>query len=128
MPRTHSDNETRLLAYLAAGIRSSEEIQKRLGLSQATVSRLVTALKDEIVVIGRARSRRYTLRRDVRGLGGDFPVFSIDPEGNAISLGGLAAIGHGAYTLLRLAVARKVTPDATHIRRLALHLQMDNGQ
>jgi DNA-binding CsgD family transcriptional regulator len=97
MPRAHSDNETRLLAYLAAGIRSSEEIQKRLGLSQATVSRLITALKDEIVVIGRARSRRYTLRRDVRGLGGDFPVFSIDPEGNATSLGILAAIGQDAY-------------------------------
>jgi len=37
MPRAHNnDNQARLLAYLAAGIRSSEEIQKRLGLSQPT--------------------------------------------------------------------------------------------
>jgi len=97
MPRAHNDNEARLLSYLAAGIRTSEEIQKRLGLSQPTVSRLITGLGDEVVVIGRARARRYTLRRDVRGLGGDFPVFRIDPEGNASSLGGLAAVGHDEY-------------------------------
>ena len=97
MPRAHNDNEARLLAYLSAGIRTSEDIQKRFGLSQSTVSRLLTGLRDEVVVIGRARSRRYTVRRDVRGLGGDFPVFSIDPEGNALSLGVLAAVGHDEY-------------------------------
>jgi len=97
MPRAHNDNEARLLAYLAAGIRSSEEIQKRLGLSQPKVSRLITGLRDKVVAIGRARSRRYTLRRDVRGLGGDFPVFSIDPDGNASSLGVLRAVGHDEY-------------------------------
>jgi hypothetical protein len=97
MSRARNDNEARLLAYLAAGIRTSEDIQKRLALSQPTVSRLLTGLRDEVLVIGRARSRRYTLRRDVRGLGGDFPVFSIDPEGNASTLGGLAAVGHDEY-------------------------------
>jgi len=45
------------------------------------------------VVIGKARSRRYTLRRDVRGLGGDSPVFRVDPDGNASTLGVLSAVG-----------------------------------
>jgi len=97
MPRVHNDNEARLLAYLSAGIRTSEEIQKRLGLSQPTVSRLITGLGNQVVAIGRARSRRYTLRRDVRGAGGDFPVFSIGPDGNASSLGVLVAVGHDEY-------------------------------
>lgn len=97
MTRTQNDNQTRLLAYLAAGIRSSEEIQKRLDLSQPTVSRLIASLREQIVVIGKARARRYTLRRDVRGLGGDFPVFRIDREGDASSYGVLSAIGHDEY-------------------------------
>jgi DNA-binding CsgD family transcriptional regulator len=97
MPRAHNDNAARLLAYLSAGIRTSEEIQKRLGLSQPTVSRLISGLGDKVVAIGRARSRRYTLRRDVRGAGGEFPVFSIGPDGNASPLGVLTAVGHDEY-------------------------------
>ena len=97
MTRAQNDNQTRLLAYLAAGVRTSEDIQKRLGLSQPTVSRLIASLSEKIVVIGKARARRYTLRRDVRGLGGDFPVFRIDRDGNASSDGVLSAIGHDEY-------------------------------
>ena len=87
----------RLLAYLATGIRTYDDIQKRLGLSQPTVSRLIASLSEEIVVIGKARARRYTSRRDVRGLGGDFPVFRINRDGNASSDGVLSAIGHDEY-------------------------------
>jgi DNA-binding CsgD family transcriptional regulator len=97
MSRAHNDNEARLLAYLAAGVRTSEDIQKRLGLSQPTVSRLISGLGDQILVIGKARLRRYALRRDARGLGGDFPVFRIDPDGNASSLGVLSAVGPDEY-------------------------------
>jgi len=97
MTRTQTDNEARLLAYLAAGVRTSEDIQKRLNLSQASVSRLISGLRDRVVIIGNARARRYTLRRDLRGLGGDFPVFRIDEEGNASSIGVLSTIGHNEY-------------------------------
>lgn len=97
MARTQIDNEARLLAYLAAGVRTSEDIQKRLNLSQSTVSRLISNLRDKVVVIGKARARCYTLRRDLRGLGGDFPVFRIDEDGNACLIGVLSAIGHDEY-------------------------------
>lgn len=97
MPPTQADNEARLLAYLATGVRTSEDIQKRLNLSQPTVSRLISGLRDRIVIIGNARARRYTLRRDLRGLGGDFPVFRIDEDGNASSIGVLSTIGHDEY-------------------------------
>lgn len=97
MTRTQTDTEARLLAYLAAGVRTSEDIQKRLNLSQPSVSRLISALSEKVVVFGNARARRYTLRRDLRGLGGDFPVFRIDADGNASSIGTLSTIGHDEY-------------------------------
>ncbi|MBJ6799319.1 type II toxin-antitoxin system HipA family toxin YjjJ [Geomonas propionica] len=97
MSRTLSDNETRLLAYLATGVRTSEDIQERLKLSQPSVSRLISRVSDKIVIIGNARTRRYTLRRDLRGVGGDFPVFRVDQDGNASSIGVLSAIGHDEY-------------------------------
>ncbi|HBG07232.1 MAG TPA: type II toxin-antitoxin system HipA family toxinoxin YjjJ [Geobacter sp.] len=97
MTRAQFDKEARLLAYLATGVRTSEDIQKRLNLSQPTVSRLISSLGGKIVIIGKARSRRYTLRRDLRGLGGDFPVFGIDQDGNASSIGVLSAVGRDEY-------------------------------
>ncbi len=97
MSRSRGDNEARLLAYLAAGVRTSEDIQERLDLSQPSVSRLISRLSESVVVIGNARTRRYTLRRDLRGLGGDFPVFRVDQDGNAYSIGVLSTIGHDEY-------------------------------
>ena len=97
MSRTRSDHTDRLLLYLSSGVFSSEEIQKRLDLSQPTVSRLIASLGDRVVIIGQARSRRYTTRRDIRGLGGAFPVYRIDAEGNARRFGMLDAIARDQY-------------------------------
>ena len=97
MSRTSTDHADRLLLYLSSGVFSSAEIQKRLGLSQPTVSRLIAGLGERVVTIGQARSRRYTTRRDVRGLGGEFPIYRIDAEGNARSFGILDAIARDQY-------------------------------
>ncbi|GAW67973.1 transcriptional regulator [Geoanaerobacter pelophilus] len=97
MSRTRSDHTDRLLLYLSSGVFSSEEIQKRLELSQPTVSRLIASLGSRVVSIGQARSRRYTTRRDLRGLGGEFPVYRIDTEGNARRFGVLDAIARDQY-------------------------------
>ena len=91
------DTELRLLAYLATGIRTAAEIQHRFGLSQPTVSRLISRCGDRIVAMGRARNRRYSCRREVQGTPGDFPIFRVDAEGNASPVGTLAAIGSEGY-------------------------------
>ncbi|MBJ6751382.1 type II toxin-antitoxin system HipA family toxin YjjJ [Geomonas anaerohicana] len=97
MSRAQADNEARLLAYLATGVRTSEDIQERLNLSQPSVSRLISRVSEQVVIIGNARTRRYTIRRDLRGLGGEFPVFRVDEDGNASFIGALSAIGHDEY-------------------------------
>lgn len=91
------DNPDRLLSYLGTGVYSSPEIQQRFSLSQPTVSRLLAQLGNRIIAIGSARARRYTRIRDVRGLGGEFPIFKIDTEGNAHQIGTLYAVAQNHF-------------------------------
>ncbi len=91
------DNPDRLLSFLGTGVYSAPEIQQRFRLSQPTVSRLLAQLGDRITIIGKARARRYTKIRDVRGLGGEFPIFKIDTEGSAHLIGTLYAVAQDHF-------------------------------
>lgn len=97
MRTNKSDTAGQLLSFLATGIYSAVEIQHRFGYSQPTVSRLISQISGKILNIGKARSRRYTVLRDIRGLGGEFPVYKIDFDGNAHLLGTLFAVAHDEF-------------------------------
>lgn len=97
MRASNLDNSDRLLSFLGTGVYSAPEIQQRFRLSQPTVSRLLAQLGDRIAIIGNARARRYTKIRDVRGLGGKFPIFKIDAEGNAHLIGTLYAVAQDHF-------------------------------
>jgi hypothetical protein len=72
-------NERRLIAELAVlGQGSAPDLQQRLGISQATFSRLTGRLADRLIVTGKARARRYLARRTIEGLGDRVPVYAID--------------------------------------------------
>lgn len=85
-----------LLQSLLAGPLSSRELQDRLGVSQATVSRLLRAAGASIGVMGAGRSTRYGWRRDVPGLGDAVAIHRILPQGTAMLLGRLQVL-HGGY-------------------------------
>jgi hypothetical protein len=87
-----AQNEIRLRALLSTGAKSPQELQQRLGVSQPTLSRLVSRLSKEVLTLGRARATRYALPRLVRGTVGTFPVYRVDEEGNAHPLGHLQAL------------------------------------
>ncbi len=97
MRASNPENPDRLLSFLGTGVYSAPEIQQRFRLSQPTVSRLLAQLGDRIAIIGNARARRYTKIRDVRGLGGEFPLFKIDTEGNAHLIGTLYAVARDHF-------------------------------
>jgi len=97
MRTNNLDNSDRLLSFLGTGVYSAPEIQQRFRFSQPTVSRMIKLLGDKITVIGNARSRRYTKIRDVRNLGGQFPIFKIDTDGNAQLIGTLYAIAQDHF-------------------------------
>lgn len=91
------DYSDRLLSFLGTGVYSAPEIQQRFRCSQPTVSRMLAQLGNRITIIGNARARRYTKIRDIRGVGGEFPIFKIDTEGNAHLIGTLYAVAQDHF-------------------------------
>lgn len=82
-----------LLATLRrAGVASARDLGDTLGISQPTVSRLLTQAGDRVVRIGQARRSRYAATRQMRGLGDRWPLYRIDAQGQAQDLGELLAL------------------------------------
>lgn len=63
------------------------EIATALGCSTKTVQRLVAAAADSVVAAGQTRRRRIAWRRDYRGQVQTVPVYRIDSDGRAQTVG-----------------------------------------
>lgn len=74
-----------LTSLLLAGPLSAAEIVSRLGVSQATLSRLI-ARQPDIIKYGRARATRYALLRPIRQTR-EWPLWRIDAAGRAHAAG-----------------------------------------
>ena len=84
-------------AFLGTGAKTSRDIQLRLGISQPSVSRIISSLSGEVIALGRGPATRYALTRNIRNLGSDFPVYRVDEEGNAHMLGHLYTLHGNQY-------------------------------
>lgn len=82
---------TELTALLLQGPQDSNTLQAQLGVSQATLSRLVASHADRVLKFGRARATRYGLLRRLRGAS-MFPLWQVDKQGRAVSAGQLYSI------------------------------------
>ena len=94
------EQDVQLLAFLATGLYSTSDIQRRFSWSQPTISRVISRCKNRILVVGSARATRYTRLRDVRGLGGRFPVFKVDDRGDVDQIGELCAVANDRFVWL----------------------------
>lgn len=81
------------------GPASARELAVALGVSQPTISRALAAAGSRIVRWGQTNRARYAARRDIRGLGSEWPLFRIDTQGQPHEFGQLAAL-YGSGTLL----------------------------
>jgi hypothetical protein len=96
----HIDIENRLLGALGRSpTASAGELIENLGVSQATLSRLLAKLGTKVLKIGRGRSTRYAMPRNVRGLGDRWPIYRIDQDGDACREGDLVALSAGAFLI-----------------------------
>lgn len=78
----------------------SRELLSSMGISAPTLSRLLTSpAGSRVIRIGRARATRYALRRDVRGMGSEWPLYAIAPTGQAERIGQLHALSGGNWYL-----------------------------
>ena len=80
------------------GVLTRRELQTALGVSQPTLSRLLSVLgSNHIIRIGQAHATRYGLRRDVRGVGSEWPLYQILPDGDAALAGQLYALAGASW-------------------------------
>ncbi len=85
--------ERLLQALRATPQRSSTELAQQLGVSPQSVRRLLGELPERAVLAaGQTRRVRYALRRALRGVSEDLPLYAIDAAGQGQPLASLALV------------------------------------
>lgn len=97
MPQTSSIDG--LLAELGKGVTSTSGLMQALGVSQPSISRILSRLIEagRVIRIGATRGARYGLRREVAGAGSAWPLRRIDRDGGIQELGTLYALAGTQY-------------------------------
>lgn len=91
-----------LLAVLRRrGAATGRELMVALGISQPTLSRLVASRRDDLVVLGRARSVRYAARDARSAFAAGLPIYRVRADGRIEQLGTLVPLANGQSVLLR---------------------------
>lgn len=96
MPRLPINPARLTLLLQVQGALGGRAILDSLGISSATLTRWVAQLGPVIERMGAARSSRYALRRPVRNLGSQWPIYRIGDDGRARVWGELRAL-HGGF-------------------------------
>ncbi len=78
-------------------IASAADLKQALGISQATFSRLIGKNSEKVATIGQARATRYTLRRNIQGMGHEFPIFRVTNTGSIAKLGFAVCLEGGRW-------------------------------
>ncbi|HEY5673296.1 MAG TPA: HipA domain-containing protein [Malonomonas sp.] len=92
-----TQQQQQLRSLLSTRAVNPRELMQALEISQPTLSRLISSMAAEIVVMGKGRATSYGLPRKIHGHDGRFPVYSIDPRGDAHLYGTLTALQGGQY-------------------------------
>ncbi|MDF1526165.1 MAG: type II toxin-antitoxin system HipA family toxin YjjJ [bacterium] len=72
-------------------------IHSALGMSQATVSRLINSIGSRVLRLGRGKATLYAIARDARGDGHEFPVFRVTETGDVEPVGTLLTVQGNQY-------------------------------
>ena len=73
------------------------ELQAALGISQATLSRLVARANTDVLRMGRGRATQYARRRVIHGLESPLPVFRVSASGAVEDSGVLHLLGDAQH-------------------------------
>lgn len=85
--------------HQVGGVGTSTELQTRLGLSQPTVSRALSALvkQGRLLKVGAARSQQYLLPRHIDGVGSQIGIVRIDTQGRVSPFARMVALPGGRF-------------------------------
>ena len=87
-----ADTDALLLHLQTFGASRSAELQKALGKSQSTVSRLLAQLPGQVLTLGQGKSARYALPQPIAGGAAQQPLWRVDSAGRAQPLGLLSLL------------------------------------
>jgi hypothetical protein len=83
---------------MARGPASASDMAASLRVNRSTITRTLTDLGPQVTSLGATRSTRYALRRQIRNLSPEWPIYRIDPGGHA-HLWSILTVFHGAWHL-----------------------------
>src|SRR3954465_399049 len=86
-----ADHTDQVRLQLTQGVKNARQLIENIEISQPTLSRVISAMGNEIIRLGAARSIQYALRDGRRGLG-DVPVYRVGADGKIRDLGTLAPV------------------------------------
>lgn len=93
-----TDHALSICNLLASKPRSARQIVELLGISQATVSRAIQALGNEVIALGPYRSIQYALRRPLLATP-DIPIYRVSPDSKIAALGTLSPVQPTGYVM-----------------------------
>jgi HipA-like C-terminal domain len=94
------DRPTQIRSALAAGPIPAGSLRARLEITRPTLARALAEMPDEIVTLGAARSTRYALRDNFRGLP-DIPVYRVNAAGQIKLLGQLRPVRPDGFVMVQ---------------------------
>ncbi len=99
MARPLPDSSRLTLLLQARGVLAGRDLTQELDISTPTMTRLIGRLGASVERMGAARNVRYALRRPVRNLGSQWPIYRIGDGGRPRVWGELRAL-HGGFRLV----------------------------
>lgn len=106
----------RLIQLLGAqGAMPSAAIQSRLNISQATVSRLVKAQADTLVVCGKGKSTQYALAHAIGTAPSQQPIWCVNADGLAERVGTLSFLSQSQIHIAADGVSQVFTPTRNEV-------------
>ena len=106
MPSAAQTYANAIRPLLRTGPAKSQALAQALQVSQPTVSRALSALGDEVVPFGAARSIQYTLRDPVRA-DLEATVYRVTPQGALETLGTLVPVCPQGFVMVEAGGARQ---------------------
>lgn len=91
-PRNESARDRLRAAMARRPAAAAAELAGELGVSVATLHRLLSEQGRSVVTAGRARRARYAWRRELRGDASDIPLYAVDIAGVARPMARLALV------------------------------------
>lgn len=93
-----ADHALAIRTLLANGPQTARQMADQLGVSQASVSRAIQSLGDQIVRFGPYRSIHYALRRPLLATS-EIPVYRVTPDGKVEAIGRLSPVQPTGYVM-----------------------------